>query len=221
MGALAPAMKGPTGVVLTGEGRARGGQGPRRLREGERPEADREGRLVEGKPVEASYGQAPGASCPAVSSALASSSATSTACSMMFVVALDARRRSSAIQRQRPRRLPDLRPGPWIDTEKYTWPHYAEQGRDPRRDRRHDRRRAGRADRSVQDEVQRHHRGGRGRRPAARRAAAPAVEEQTEFTVVLKGGGAQEDPGHQGRPRDHQPRPQGSQGPGRRRADGP
>ena len=28
----------------------------------------------------------------------------------------------------------------------------------------------------------------------------------------------QEDPGHQGRPRDHQPRPQGGQGPGRRRA---
>ena len=49
------------------------------------------------------------------------------------------------------------------------------------------------------------------RRPAA-------VEEKTEFDVVLKEAGAQEDPGHQGRARAHGSWPQGSQGPGRRRA---
>ena len=60
---------------------------------------------------------------------------------------------------------------------------------------------------------------GGARRPLAalvRRAAA--VEEQTEFDVVLKEAGAQEDPGHQGRPRAHRPGPEGSEGPRRRRA---
>ena len=52
-------------------------------------------------------------------------------------------------------------------------------------------------------------------------AAAPAaVEEKTTFDVVLKSGRPAEDPGHQGRPRDHGPGPQGGQGPGRRRAEG-
>ena len=35
-----------------------------------------------------------------------------------------------------------------------------------------------------------------------------------------QGSRRQEDPGHQGRPRAHRPRPQGSEGPGRRRAEG-
>ena len=55
--------------------------------------------------------------------------------------------------------------------------------------------------------------GGAAAPAAAAAAAAPAVEEQTEFDVVLKEAGAQEDPGHQGGPRDHRPGPEGSQGP--------
>ena len=51
-------------------------------------------------------------------------------------------------------------------------------------------------------------------------AAAPAeeVEEQTEFTVVLKDMGAEQDQRHQGRPRGHHPGPQGGEGPGGERA---
>ena len=48
--------------------------------------------------------------------------------------------------------------------------------------------------------------------------AAPAeAEEKTAFDVVLTGAGAAEDPGDQGRARGHRPRPQGGQGPRRRR----
>ena len=51
---------------------------------------------------------------------------------------------------------------------------------------------------------------------------AEAEEEQSEFDVVLTGAGRQEDPGHQGGARAHQPGPEGGQGPGRRCApDGP
>ena len=42
-----------------------------------------------------------------------------------------------------------------------------------------------------------------------------AAEEKTAFDVVLTGAGAAEDPGDQGRPRGHRPRPQGGQGPRR------
>ena len=55
------------------------------------------------------------------------------------------------------------------------------------------------------------------RRPAAA-APAAAAEEQTEFTVDPHGRRRQQDQRHQGGPRDHQPRPQGGQGPGRGRA---
>ena len=69
-----------------------------------------------------------------------------------------------------------------------------EQGRDSRRDRQHVRLRARRADRSLQDEVQRHDRGRPGaalrRRLVAAARPLPAVEEQTEFDVVLKEAGA-------------------------------
>ena len=54
---------------------------------------------------------------------------------------------------------------------------------------------------------------------AAGGAAAPAAEEQTEFTVDPEGvPGREEGHRHQGDPRDHRPRPQGSEGPGRGRA---
>ena len=48
-------------------------------------------------------------------------------------------------------------------------------------------------------------------------AAAPA-EEKTEFTVDADRSRRQQDQRHQGRPRGHQPRPEGSQGPRRERA---
>ena len=50
-------------------------------------------------------------------------------------------------------------------------------------------------------------------------AAAAAEEEQTEFEVDPHGGRRQEDQRDQGRPRGDQPRSQGGQGPGRRRAE--
>ena len=46
-----------------------------------------------------------------------------------------------------------------------------------------------------------------------------AAEEQSAFDVVLTGAGRQEDPGDQGRSRDHRARAEGGQGPGRRRAE--
>ena len=51
-------------------------------------------------------------------------------------------------------------------------------------------------------------------------AAAAPVEEKTEFDVILDRRRRQEDQRHQGSPRDHRSRPQGSQGPGRRRSEG-
>ncbi len=45
--------------------------------------------------------------------------------------------------------------------------------------------------------------------PAGGAAAAP-VEEQTEFTVILKSGWRQEDQRHQGSSRHHGSRPEGS-----------
>ena len=56
--------------------------------------------------------------------------------------------------------------------------------------------------------------------PAGGAAAAAPVEEKTEFTVMLDGGRRQEDRSHQGSPRDHRARPEGGQGPRRRRAEG-
>ena len=57
------------------------------------------------------------------------------------------------------------------------------------------------------------------RRPAAAARRPPRrPRSRPSSTVILKEAGAQEDPGHQGGPRDHRPGPQGSQGPGRRRA---
>ena len=48
--------------------------------------------------------------------------------------------------------------------------------------------------------------------------AAPAEEEEKDsFDVVLDRRRREEDPGHQGGPRAHEPRPQGGQGPRRRR----
>ena len=44
---------------------------------------------------------------------------------------------------------------------------------------------------------------------------AAAAEEKTAFDVVLTGRGPAEDPGDQGRPRGHRPRPQGGEGPRR------
>ena len=52
---------------------------------------------------------------------------------------------------------------------------------------------------------------------AAGGGAAAAAEEQDEFDVVLERRWREEDPGHQGGPRAHEPRPQGGQGPRRRR----
>ncbi len=49
-------------------------------------------------------------------------------------------------------------------------------------------------------------------------AAAPAAEEQTEFDVVLKEAGAKKIQVIKVVRETHRPRPQGSQGPGRRRA---
>ena len=49
-------------------------------------------------------------------------------------------------------------------------------------------------------------------------AAAP-VEEKTEFTVVADRDRRQQDQRDQGRPRSHQPRPEGSEGPRRERAE--
>ncbi len=52
--------------------------------------------------------------------------------------------------------------------------------------------------------------------------AAAAAEEKTEFDVVLKlASTRQQDRGHQGRPRDHRPGPEGSQGCRRRRSQDP
>ena len=50
--------------------------------------------------------------------------------------------------------------------------------------------------------------------------AAPEVEEKDEFDVILDRRRRPEDPGHQGCPRADQPRPQGGQGPRRRRPQG-
>ena len=61
--------------------------------------------------------------------------------------------------------------------------------------------------------------GGRGGRRRPRRRRGAAAEEKTEFTVVLNGAGAKKIKRHQGGPRDHRPRPQGGQGPRRRRAE--
>ena len=55
--------------------------------------------------------------------------------------------------------------------------------------------------------------------PAAGGAAAAAAEEQTEFTVMLTASGDEQGQRHQGRACSHGPRPEGSQGPGRRRAE--
>ena len=55
--------------------------------------------------------------------------------------------------------------------------------------------------------------------PAAGGGAA-AAEEKTTFDVILEARRREEDPGHQGSPRDHGPGPQGGQGPGRRRPEG-
>ena len=63
--------------------------------------------------------------------------------------------------------------------------------------------------------------GGRGRRSAGGAAAAPAeaAEEQTEFTVVLTAGGDKKiNVIKEVRSRPSGPRPEGSQGPGRRRS---
>ena len=49
-------------------------------------------------------------------------------------------------------------------------------------------------------------------------AAAAPVEEKTEFTVILKDAGREQDLDHQDRPRSHRPRLEGSQGSGRRRS---
>ena len=46
-------------------------------------------------------------------------------------------------------------------------------------------------------------------------AARRAAEEKTSFDVVLTGAGGTEDPGDQGRPRGHRPRPEGGEGPRR------
>ena len=46
---------------------------------------------------------------------------------------------------------------------------------------------------------------------------AAAAEEKTSFDVVITAAGRQEDPGDQGRPRRHRPRPEGGEGPRRRR----
>jgi large subunit ribosomal protein L7/L12 len=54
---------------------------------------------------------------------------------------------------------------------------------------------------------------------AAAGAAAPAEEEKTEFTVHLAAG--RQDQDDQGRPRGHEPGPEGGQGPRRRRAGRP
>ena len=83
-------------------------------------------------------------------------------------------------------------------------------------DRQHDRVRARRADRGLQGQVQRHHRGsGPPAAPAAAAAAAPAAEEKTEFTVVLKSGGDKKIQVIKEVRCDHQPGAEGSQGPGR------
>ena len=50
-------------------------------------------------------------------------------------------------------------------------------------------------------------------------AAAPVAEEKTEFDVILVGNRREQGQRHQGRSRDHGPRPEGSEGPGRRRAE--
>ena len=55
--------------------------------------------------------------------------------------------------------------------------------------------------------------------PAAGAAPAAAAEEQTEFTVVLALVRREQGQRHQGRSRTDGPRPQGSEGPGRRRAE--
>ena len=47
-------------------------------------------------------------------------------------------------------------------------------------------------------------------------AAAEPAEEKTEFDVILTVRRRQEDQRHQGSPGRHQPRPEGSEGPGRR-----
>ena len=51
-------------------------------------------------------------------------------------------------------------------------------------------------------------------------AAAPAAEEKTEFQVILKDFRRQQDQHHQGSTRSYLARPEGSQGPGRRRPQG-
>jgi len=53
---------------------------------------------------------------------------------------------------------------------------------------------------------------------AAAAAAPEAAAEQTEFDVILAAIGEKKDQCHQGGPGDYQPRPQGSEGPRRGRA---
>ena len=55
--------------------------------------------------------------------------------------------------------------------------------------------------------------------PAAGAAPAAAAEEQTEFTVMLTCVRREQGERHQGGARADGPRPQGSEGPGRRRAE--
>ena len=81
---------------------------------------------------------------------------------------------------------------------------------------------AARAVEDARGEVGRLGRGaGRRRRPPA--AAPPRPRRppsRPSSTSILRGRGRQEDQRDQGSPRDHRPRPQGGQGPGRGRAEG-